>query len=86
MNYKIPVIEFPSGVVISNELTPEESPRKVEIKLKPDSDNKVKGGAFHEKKEKNTKTNQGGSYLRKMRKHKKPKTRGDKNFNQRNKK
>ena len=86
MNYKIPVIEFPPKVQISNELTPEESPRKVEVKLKPDSDNKVKGGAFHEKKEKNKKTNQGGSYLRKKKKYKKPKTKGDKNFNRRNKK
>jgi len=86
MNYKIPMVEFPSEVEISNELTPEESPRKVEIKLKADSDNKVKGGAFHEKKEKNTKTNQGGSYLRKMKKYKKPKTKGDKNFNRRNRK
>ncbi len=84
MNYKIPMVEFPPEVEISNELTPEESPRKVEIKLKPDSDNKVKGGAFHEKKEKNTKTNQGGSYLRKKKKYKKPQTRGDKHFNKRN--
>ena len=51
-----------------------------EIKLKPDADIKAKGGAFHEKKEKNKKTNQGGSYLRKMKKYKKPKTKGDKNF------
>lgn len=86
MNYKIPMIEFPPQVEVSTELTPEESPRKVEIKLKPDSDIKSKGGAFHEKKEKNKKTNQGGSYLRKMKKYKKPKTKGDKNFNRRNRK
>ena len=84
MNYKIPRIEFPRQVEISNELSPEERPREVEVKLKPDSDIKVKGGAFHEKKEKNLKTNQGGSYLRKKKKYKKPKTKGDKNFNRRN--
>jgi len=86
MNYKIPRIEFPRQVEISNELSPEERPREVEVKLKPDSDIKVKGGAFHEKKEKNKKTNQGGSYLRKKKKYKKPKTKGDKNFNRRNRK
>ncbi|MCP4312793.1 MAG: DEAD/DEAH box helicase [Bacteroidetes bacterium] len=86
MNYKIPVIEFPSEVEVSKELTAEENPEKAEIRLKPDSDVKSKGGAFHEKKEKNLKTNQGGSYLRKKKKYKKPKTRGDKNFNKRNRK
>jgi len=85
MNYKIPVLEFPPEVAISNELSPEERPREVEVKLKPDSDIKIKGGAFHEKKEKNKKTNQGGSYLRKKKKYKKPKTKGDKNFNRRHK-
>ncbi len=85
MNYKIPMLKFPRGVEISNELSPEERPREVEVKLKPDSDIKSKGGAFHEKKEKNTKTNQGGSYLRKKKKYKKPKTKGDKNFNRRHK-
>jgi ATP-dependent RNA helicase RhlE len=86
MNYKIPELDFPPEVAISNELSPEERPREVEVKVKPDSDIKVKGGAFHEKKEKNKKTNQGGSYLRKRKKYKKPKTKGDKNFNRRNRK
>ena len=86
MNYKIPMLEFPRRVEISNELSPEERPREVEVKLKPDSDIKSKGGAFHEKKEKNKKTNQGGSYLRKKKKYKKPKTKGDKNFNRRHRK
>ena len=86
MNYKIPVLEFPPEVEISNELSPEERPREVEVKIKPDSDIKIKGGAFHEKKEKNLKTNQGGSYLRKKKKYKKPKTKGDKNFMRRHKK
>ncbi|MDF1576605.1 MAG: DEAD/DEAH box helicase [Bacteroidales bacterium] len=86
MNYRIPDIEFPGEVAVSGELTPEESPRKAEVQVKPDADIKIKGGAFHEKKEKNRKTNQGGSYLRKMKNYKKPKTKGDKNFNRRNKK
>ena len=86
MKYKIPMIDFPRQVEINNELTPEERPREVEVKLKPDSDIKSKGGAFHEKKEKNLKTNQGGSYLRKKKKYKKPKTKGDKNFNRRHRK
>jgi ATP-dependent RNA helicase RhlE len=81
MKYEIPEKDFPPEVQINNELTPEESPRKAEVKLKPDADIKFKGGAFHEKKDKNKKTNQGGSYLRKKKKYKKPKTKGDKNFN-----
>ena len=68
---------------LKNHLEPKSDDTK---DIKPDSDNKVKGGAFHEKKEKNKKTNQGGSYLRKMKKYKKPKTKGDKNFNRRNRK
>jgi ATP-dependent RNA helicase RhlE len=86
MKYRIPEKDFPPEVQISTELTPEESPRKAEVKLKPDADIKFKGGAFHEKKDKNKKTNQGGSYLRKKKKYKKPKTKGDKNFNRRHKK
>jgi len=84
MKTKIPITDFPREVQVSRELTAEENPEKAEIRLKPDADIKSKGGAFHEKLEKNKKTNQGGSYLRKKKKYKKPKTRGDKNFNKRN--
>jgi len=46
-----------------------------------------KGAAFHEKSEKNSKENLGGSYRREIaKKYKKPKTKGDKNFNRRFKK
>jgi ATP-dependent RNA helicase RhlE len=46
-----------------------------------------RGDSFHEKKEKNRKENLGGSYRREIaKKYKKPKTRGDKNYNKRNKK
>ena len=86
MNYQIPEMDFPAEVQVSTELTPEESPRKVEVKLKPDSDIKFKEGAFHEKKAKNKKSNMGGSYLRKKKKYKKPKTKGDKHQNRRHKK
>jgi len=42
---------------------------------------------FHEKKDKNKKTNEGGSYKRKLAlKYKKPKTKGDKTFKGRDKK
>lgn len=82
MDYKIPLIDFPEEVAISKQLTPEERPKILEISQK----HKIKrepegGGAFHEKIEKNLKVNQGGSYLRKGKKYKKPKTRGDKNMN-----
>ncbi len=44
------------------------------------------GKGFHEKKDKNNKVNKGGSYKRIIKKkYKKPKTKGDKNFNKRNK-
>jgi ATP-dependent RNA helicase RhlE len=84
MDYQIPQLDFPEEVDISKELIPEERPQ---IKDKSNPNRNVKkvqegGGAFHEKKEKNLKTNQGGSYLRKGKKYKKPKSRGNKNFNQ----
>lgn len=86
MEYKIPQKAFPKEVEISPELIPEERPRMAEIKLsrrKPDT----AGPAFHEKKDKNAKTNQGGSYKRKLAaKYKKPITRGDKNYNKSKKK
>jgi ATP-dependent RNA helicase RhlE len=85
MKYTIPQIDFPDEVEISSELISSERPRVVEVtntKLKRITEER----AFHEKKEKNKKTNQGGSYLRKMKKYKNPKTRGDKNSNNRKKK
>ena len=87
MSFEIPVIDFPEEVEISNELIPEERPQIGEVK-NPHRNLTIeeRGPAFHEKKEKNKKINQGGSYLRKGKKYKKPQTRGDKNFNRRNKK
>lgn len=85
MNYEIPALEFPEEVSISNELAPEEQTHIHELNNPSKTEGLAKG--FHEKKEKNKKTNQGGSYRREIaKKYKKPKTKGDKNFNLRNKK
>lgn len=88
MDYTIPLLELPSEVEISKQLTEEERPKEGgEISKNRTSQEYVPGPAFHEKSEKNKKTNQGGSYRREIaKKYKKPKTRGDKNYNRRNKK
>ena len=88
MEYTIPLLELPSEVEISKELTEEERPKEDQgISKNRTSLEYVPGPAFHEKSEKNQKTNQGGSYRREIaKKYKKPKTRGDKNYNMRNKK
>lgn len=86
MSIKIKNNKLPSEIIISNELAPEERP-KITGHYNAGSKIKELNQAFHEKSEKNSKTNQGGSYRRKLaQKYKKPKTRGDKNFNRRNKK
>ena len=87
MNLPIPFTELPEEVEISTELIEEERPQIKEhhnpIKRNMDE----AGAAFHEKSEKNSKENLGGSYKFKIAaKYKKPKTRGDKNYNKRNKK
>lgn len=87
MQMTIPVMELPESVSISDELIPEERP-KINEHYNPikQGDEDAPGPAFHEKKEKNKKENLGGSYKFKIaKKYKKPKTRGDKNFNKRNK-
>lgn len=79
MAMEIPLIDFPEGVEISKQLTPEERPK---IKMKTGNHKKhgyTPGAAFHEKKEKNKKVNLGGSYRRELaKKYKKPKTKGGK--------
>lgn len=82
MDYKIPLEEFPHEIKVSEKLIPEERKEEKKIKFLKNPDIGSGGGAFHEKKLKNTKVNQGGSYLRKAKKHKRPKTRGDKITNQ----
>jgi ATP-dependent RNA helicase RhlE len=88
MDYKIPVLEIPEEVEISKQLTEDERPNEDRDQSKNRTAKEhVPGDAFHEKSEKNSKTNQGGSYRREIaKKYKKPKTRGDKNYNKRNKK
>ena len=88
MDLEIPKLPLPEEVEISDQLIPEEQPKVLEInnphKYK---DEDAPGPAFHEKKAKNLKENLGGSYRREIaKKYKKPKTRGDKNYNKRNKK
>ncbi|MFC4267652.1 DEAD/DEAH box helicase [Polaribacter marinivivus] len=88
MNYKIPLLEIPEDVEISILLTEDERPREdIEQSKNRTGLEYVPGPAFHEKSEKNKKVNLGGSYRREIaKKYKKPKTRGDKNYNKRNKK
>lgn len=88
MNYEIPKVEFPVEIPISELLTEDERPREdMERSKNRTSLEYVPGAAFHEKSEKNSQTNQGGSYRREIaKKYKKPKTRGDKNYNKHNKK
>lgn len=83
MNKKIEVVALPQEVEISTELIPEERPVSPEINNPHKfTDEDAPGPAFHEKKEKNKKVNLGGSYRREIKKkYKKPKTRGDKNYN-----
>ena len=88
MDYKIPVLELPEQVEISTELTEDERPKEDQgISKNRTSLEYVPGPAFHDKSEKNSQVNLGGSYRREIaKKYKKPKTRGDKNYNLRNKK
>ena len=86
MDFKIQQLKFPEEVKISQELIPEERPKIAEIPSPHKKETLTKGAAFHEKSEKNKKTNQGGSYLRKKKKYKRTKTKGDKIANQRRKK
>lgn len=88
MDRKIEVTSFPENIEISSELIPEEEPKTAEI-YNPlsHSDEDKPGPAFHDKSDKNKKINLGGSYKREIKKkYKKPKTRGDKNYNRKKKK
>ncbi|WP_295982214.1 DEAD/DEAH box helicase [uncultured Algibacter sp.] len=87
MKMTITVINIPDTVEISTDLIEEERPQIKEhnnpFKRK---DEDAPGPAFHDKSEKNSKENLGGSYKFKIAaKYKKPKTKGDKNYNRRNK-
>jgi len=88
MQMKIETLEIPDIVEISTELIEEERPQiKEPYNPHKQRDEDAPGPAFHEKKDKNKKENLGGSYKFIIaKKYKKPKTRGDKNYNKRNKK
>ncbi|WP_103071411.1 DEAD/DEAH box helicase [Aquimarina sediminis] len=87
MEMKIEQLDLPHDVEISDQLTPEEQPKIKEINNPHKRPNDEVGASFHEKKEKNKKVNLGGSYRREIKKkYKKPKTKGDKTFNLKNKK
>lgn len=86
MDMEIELLEIPSGVEISEELIAEERPQIKEHNNPTKPNKEDSGEAFHDKKDKNQKENKGGSYQYKIAaKYKKPKTRGDKNYNKRNK-
>jgi ATP-dependent RNA helicase RhlE len=88
MQMSIDTLELPESVEISTELIDEER-NEIKERYNPIKrrDEDAPGPAFHEKKDKNKKENLGGSYKFKIAaKYKKPKTRGDKNYNKRNKK
>ncbi len=88
MKIKIEQLKLPATVEIATRLTPEETPIKKERdNLDKSLTDGAKGTSFHDKKAKNKQVNQGGSYKRKIeKKYKKAKTKGDKNYNKRNKK
>lgn len=88
MDLKIKQIPFPSEVDHSDELTPEERPDEGETKnYNRNTKDSERGASFHEKSEKNSKVNLGGSYKRTIKtKFKKSKTRGDINVNRGRKK
>lgn len=87
MDYEIPVLEFPEEVEISKELIPDERLKEKELNLGRRIKKTEKGAAFHEKSELNQKVNEGGAYRKslKKKKHKKPRTRGDKVLNKKKK-
>jgi ATP-dependent RNA helicase RhlE len=86
MDYKIPLLDFPKEVEVSAQLTPDERPQHMEKNYNRNTKTTELRPGFHEKKEKNKKTNQGGSYRREVaKKYSKPKTRGDKNVNKKRK-
>jgi ATP-dependent RNA helicase RhlE len=88
MSYQIPLNYFPDEVGISNQKTPEEREDAGDKKNPFRNEKKIViAPGFHEKKAKNKKTNQGGSYRKDLAlKYKKPKTKGDKTFKGQDKK
>jgi len=88
MDMEIPKLEIPEDIEIATNLLAEERPITVfEKDPNRNARKDLSGPSFHEKSEKNKKTNQGGSYRRELaKKYKKPQRRGDKIQNLRSKK
>ena len=79
MNKEIPMLELPSEVEISTIFTDEEKPSYQQKNYLPEAKITNSGGAYHDKAEKNSKVNLGGSYRRIIKtKYKKPKKRSAK--------
>lgn len=79
MKQEIPMLDIPEGVEISNKFTDDERPNLMDKHYLKLNVRQSSNSGFHEKKDKNKKTNQGGSYKRKIKeKYKKPKTRSAK--------
>lgn len=77
MDYKIPQSDFPVDVDVSDQLLPEERDR-TKISKNRSTEVVFRDAGFHDKKDKNMKTNKGGSYRSKIaKKYKKSQTRGD---------
>ena len=77
MDYTIPKTDFPFAVDVSEQVLPEERDR-IKISKNRSTVTINRDAAFHDKKEKNMKTNKGGSYRVKIaNKYKKSQTRGD---------
>jgi ATP-dependent RNA helicase RhlE len=86
MDYTIPMLDFPVEVEVSKELTPEEQPDDYDLNENRNTKKVDLAPGFHEKKAKNLKTNQGGSYKREIaKKYKKSQTRGDKTYHKKQK-
>tara|TARA_B110000285_G_scaffold175578_1_gene196967 strand:- start:10569 stop:11921 length:1353 start_codon:yes stop_codon:yes gene_type:complete len=86
MDYTIPMLDFPEEVEVSKELTPEEQPDDYDLNENRNTKKVELAPGFHEKKAKNLKTNQGGSYKRDIaKKYKKSQTRGDKTYHKKQK-
>ncbi len=80
MKSKIELKELPVDLEFSSQKIKEERPEEGVKKHHNRNTKRVeRGEAFHEKKEKNQKVNQGNSWKREVaKKYKKPKSRGDK--------
>lgn len=79
MKQEIPMEEIPESVEISDKFTDDERPNLMDKHYLKKNVHSGDNSGFHEKKDKNKKTNQGGSYKRKIKaKYKKPKTRSSK--------